>query len=74
MMRWFRLALSLLFFVPVFVVFGYEGWGGRWPGVVAGGAVGVFFGLVFGGNPDLKVWDRIFGPKEAGEDKPERPA
>lgn len=62
-MRFVKLALSLAFFVPVFIVFGAAG-RGDWYGVVVGAGIGVFFGCVFGGNPDWKIWDYIYGPKD----------
>jgi hypothetical protein len=35
-----------------------------WLGLTVGGLVGVFFGLVFGGNRKWRVWDYIFGPED----------
>jgi hypothetical protein len=35
-----------------------------WWGLILGSAIGVFFGLVFGGNPRWRFWDHIFGPEE----------
>src|SRR5262245_59628573 len=34
-----------------------------WLGVTVGGLVGVFFGLMFGGDHRWKMWDYVFGPK-----------
>jgi hypothetical protein len=53
-MKYVRLALSLAFFVPALGFFGFAAAvdSGRrpwWLGVVVGGILGVFFGLVFGG-------------------------
>lgn len=52
-MRYVRVGLSLVLFIPVFAFFGFSAAndsGGRlWLGTVVGGLIGVFFGLVFGG-------------------------
>ena len=49
-MKYLKIALSMAFFVPVFVVFGLQGWGGDWYGGAVGGLIGAFFGLVFSGH------------------------
>jgi hypothetical protein len=33
-------------------------------GMAGGALVGLFFGLVFGGNLKWRVWDVIFGPEK----------
>jgi hypothetical protein len=38
-----------------------------WWGLTVGAAIGVFFGLVFGGNHKWRVWD-FFGPEQPGNE------
>jgi len=40
---------------------------------VAGGLIGVFFGLAFGGNRKWRVWDYLFGPEEKETDALNKP-
>lgn len=66
-MKWLKLCLCLLFFVPVCALLGglstLDSRVNPWVGLAVGAIVGVFFGLVFGGNSDWKIWDFFFGPK-----------
>lgn len=61
-MKFVKIGLSLLFFVPVFAVFGLQGWGGDWYGGVVGGMIGVFFGLVFSGQFNGRWLDVFYPP------------
>jgi hypothetical protein len=67
-MRALRLLLSLAVFVPAFSALGgfasLDGGASTYFGFAAGGLVGVFFGLVFGGDPNWRVWDHLLEPKE----------
>lgn len=38
-----------------------------WWGLTVGAVIGVFFGLVFGGNRKWRVWDYIFGSEQIEE-------
>jgi len=68
-----RLALWLAIMVPVWALLGamaaYDRGGSPWFGLFVGSLIGAFFGLVFGGNSDWKVWDSIFGPKKSGQEE-----
>jgi hypothetical protein len=63
------LALMLALFVPGFAFLGacaaYDN-GERtpWLGMSAGAAVGLFFGLVFGGGVPRQWMEAVFGPEE----------
>src|SRR5260370_30229896 len=52
--NWRKLVLVLVVFIPVFAAFGFaaahDGGGQLWLGTLAGGLVGLFFGLAVGGN------------------------
>jgi hypothetical protein len=65
-----RLILSLAILVPVWTVIGVfttlDSHAQLWLGCTIGALVGVFFGLVFGGNPKWRVWNWIFGPEDTG--------
>ena len=62
-MTYFKIGLSLAFFVPVFVLFGLSGWHDDWYGGFVGGMIGVFFGQVNG------PWLDVFYPP--GDGKPD---
>jgi hypothetical protein len=66
-MKRLRLILSLDFMVPTWAVIGaFTTLDSGMPlafGLTMGFLLGVFFGLVFGGNPKWKVWGFIFGPE-----------
>jgi hypothetical protein len=63
-----RLLLSLALFVPAFSALGgfasLDGGASPYFGFIAGGLVGTFFGLIFGGDPRWRLWDSLFGPRE----------
>jgi hypothetical protein len=65
--NWSRLVVWLALSVPAFALLGafsaLNSGGPPWLGVAAGVLVGVFFGLVFSGDPRWKAWDYFFGPK-----------
>jgi hydrogenase/urease accessory protein HupE len=77
-MQYLKLALALAFFVPVCTILGafltLDTGTPLWFALTLGAAFGVFFGLVFGGNPRWRFWDYIWGPAEENEDeREERP-
>jgi hypothetical protein len=67
-MKTLRLVLSLVFMVPAWALLGafstLDSGLPLWWGLTVGGAIGVFFGLAFGGNHKWRVWDYIFGPED----------
>jgi len=69
-MKILRLVVSLMFFVPAMALLGafasLDGQTALWPGLLVGGLVGVFFGLVFGGARGRWL-DYVYGPEEPEE-------
>jgi hypothetical protein len=67
-MKLVRLILSLAVFVPGFAWLGiaaaWDSYFSVWGGEAIGGAIGVFFGLAFGGMLPRMVADWCFGPEE----------
>jgi hypothetical protein len=73
--RWFpklRLVLALAIFVPPLAFFGRACWSDAGlpasVGLGVGAAVGVFFGLEFGGALPDRLAEVLYGPKERGAD------
>lgn len=71
-MKSLRLVLAFLICIPLGAYAGAMTWYHTGGGnlvieMIVGGCIGLFFGLIFGGNPDWKIWDSIFGPKEEEE-------
>jgi len=66
-----RLVLSLLICVPVFALLGAKLMEnkGHAPlsGLILGVVVGAFFGFMFGGNRQWKVWKWLFGSENPEE-------
>jgi hypothetical protein len=71
-MRRLRLLPCLALFGPGFALLGafstLDSGMPVWWELMVGGVLGVFFGLVFGGNHKWKVWDHIFGPEAPDPD------
>ncbi len=67
-MKWLHLTLSLAVFAPGFALLGmFAAWDSFftvWGGAAIGGALGVFFGLAFGGVLSRRVADWCFGPEQ----------
>ena len=66
-MAYLKLVGSLIFFTTAFTLTGYAtatySGGNPWVGMLAGGAVGIFFGLLFGGAIRGRVLDVIYPPE-----------
>lgn len=71
-----KLPLSLAVFAPAWAVLGgfstLDSGAPTWLGLTLGALIGVFFGLVFGGNHKWRVWDYIFGPEQPSEKEEQR--
>jgi len=72
-MKWVRLIVVIVLLVPVVSLASaassqHTGMNFWWA-LTLGAAIGVFFSFVFGGNPDWKIWDSIFGSKESNPDE-----
>jgi hypothetical protein len=67
-MKLVRPVLSVAVFVPGFAVLGMfaavDSFFPAWGGALIGGAIGVFFGLAFGGMLPRSVADFFFGPEQ----------
>jgi hypothetical protein len=76
MWKHFKLPPSLAVFTPAWAVLGafstLDGHMPPWRGLTVVALIGVFFGLVFGGNHKWRVWDYIFGPEQPSEEDEQR--
>jgi hypothetical protein len=67
-MKAVNLILSLAVMVPVGSILGglttFDSGFPLWWGLTIGALIGVFIGCVIGGNPEWKIWDYIYGPRE----------
>jgi hypothetical protein len=65
-MAYLKLVASLILFTTAFTIAGFAGaadsGGSPWIGMLAGGAVGIFFGLLFGGAIRGRLLDAIYPP------------
>jgi hypothetical protein len=68
-MKWIRLILCLLFFVPACAILGgfaaMDAHANPWIGLCVGAGIGTLFGCIFGGaiGPDSAIAYVLFGPK-----------
>jgi hypothetical protein len=75
-MSYLKLVGSLFFFTTAFAFMGMatsvDAGRGPWPRTIAGGLVGIFFGLVFGGGMrGGKLLDVLYPPSRRGQEVPD---